>query len=723
MFAFILRHCCTEVAVGDLISLLNALIPGCLPHNLYFFRKLLQPSITDNIQMHGLCSECGAYLCKFTGQLITYTCSECGSILNCKDIIKKGSTFLMYPIDQQLKILLEKVGIGNRMQSPAKTDCINDISGGSEYKKLSINFPASLSLTCNTDGIPAFTSSNSSLWPIYFIINELPLRLRHVHMMLAALWVGPSKPRMDSFFTPIVECLERVHDHGVTWINCGREITTKVYMTLVSCDSVARPLLQNMKQFNGEYGCGFCLNSGCVVAKGQGYSRSYAHSVAGLPEERNHAQMLQHAETALQSGSVEFGIKGPSILSLVPKFDVVRGFVPEYMHSVLLGVVRQFAFLWFDSTSNDKPYYLGRRIIQIDTALLATKPPSNIKRLPRSILSRKYWKASEWRNFLLFYSPIFLRSLLPKDYFRHWILLVYSIFQLMIIPVTMSSISSAELALYKFVQMVQQLYGIEHVTYNVHLLTHLAASVERWGPLWSHSAFFFEDANGKLLKYFHGSRGITDQIFRSFIGASHLLRLSTIYIENSSAVLLDQIVNIATFCKNCLRVGSNVVCLGYSTKRPISACELAAISQLLNCSLSTGDVTEYQRAVICGTLLHTLNYSQSTRRRDCYFVSKKNQAYVLLTCILLEIDTGSDRSVAHEDLRKFVLLAHPIHETQIRSFDSDVNENLSYHIKKAVIDCDTVVALNASDFERKLFIVSDHSKNLFSIPIPTFELD
>lgn len=64
------------------------------------------------------------------------------------------------------------------------------------------------------------------------------------------------------------------------------------------------------EQFNGEYGCGFCLNSGCVVAKGQGYSRSYAHSVAGLPEERNHAQMLQHAETALHSGSVEFGIRG-----------------------------------------------------------------------------------------------------------------------------------------------------------------------------------------------------------------------------------------------------------------------------------------------------------------------------------------------------------------------------------------------------------------------------
>lgn len=114
---------------------------------------------------------------------------------------------------------------------------------------------------------------------------------------------------MDSFSKPTVECRERLHDHGATWINCGRDVTTKVYMGLVSCDSVGRPLLQNMKQFNGEYGCGFCRHSGCIVAKGQGYSRSYAQSVAGLPEERNHAQMLQHAETALHSGSVEFGIR------------------------------------------------------------------------------------------------------------------------------------------------------------------------------------------------------------------------------------------------------------------------------------------------------------------------------------------------------------------------------------------------------------------------------
>jgi len=56
-------------------------------------------------------------------------------------------------------------------------------------------------------------------------------------------------------------------------------------------------------------------------------------------------------------------------MSLVPNFDVARGFVPDYMHSVLLGVVRQFVFLWCDSTDSDKPFYLGRSLSKVDDAL------------------------------------------------------------------------------------------------------------------------------------------------------------------------------------------------------------------------------------------------------------------------------------------------------------------------------------------------------------------
>lgn len=36
-----------------------------------------------------------------------------------------------------------------------------------------------LSLTINTDGVSIFHSSNFGPWPIYFVINELPLKKRY----------------------------------------------------------------------------------------------------------------------------------------------------------------------------------------------------------------------------------------------------------------------------------------------------------------------------------------------------------------------------------------------------------------------------------------------------------------------------------------------------------------------------------------------------------------
>ncbi len=38
--------------------------------------------------------------------------------------------------------------------------------------------PANLSLLWNTDGVPIFKSSNYSIWPLYFTINELPYEHR-----------------------------------------------------------------------------------------------------------------------------------------------------------------------------------------------------------------------------------------------------------------------------------------------------------------------------------------------------------------------------------------------------------------------------------------------------------------------------------------------------------------------------------------------------------------
>lgn len=50
------------------------------------------------------------------------------------------------------------------------------------------------------------------------------------------------------------------------------------------------------------------------------------------------------------------------------------------------------------------------------------------------------------------------------------------------------------------------------MTINIHNLLHLPETVRKLGPLWAHSCFAFEAANGELLKLFHGSQAVEKQV-------------------------------------------------------------------------------------------------------------------------------------------------------------------------------------------------------------------
>lgn len=52
-------------------------------------------------------------------------------------------------------------------------------------------------------------------------------------------------------------------------------------------------------------------------------------------------------------------------------------------------------------------------IVRIESRKAKIIPPSNVTRIPRSLNQRDYWKAAEWRNFILYYAPIVLKDILP----------------------------------------------------------------------------------------------------------------------------------------------------------------------------------------------------------------------------------------------------------------------------------------------------------------------
>jgi len=148
LYAYTLRHTCTEAAVSDLITLFNSVIPGCVPHSRYFFRKSLNKFMTDTLENHAYCSTCGTYLAKVIGSNTTVMCPECEVDVNCTEMVQKGNSFLVYPLKDQLQVLFEKTHAWKNIADSSASGKGCDISDGSKYQTLNIRFPQTITLTC-----------------------------------------------------------------------------------------------------------------------------------------------------------------------------------------------------------------------------------------------------------------------------------------------------------------------------------------------------------------------------------------------------------------------------------------------------------------------------------------------------------------------------------------------------------------------------------------------
>ena len=393
---------------------------------------------------------------------------------NCGDIVVQDQPFFIeLPIAEQLKAMLTRPQFYERVTSHRLTRqkyCdrnYEDIYDGALYRNaITSEDKNTISLMWNTDGKPLFKSSKYSVWPLYFVINELPFtdRLKQENMLLAGLWYGKLKPAMHTYLEPFAIALRDLETTGIQVQPSSSltPITVKVLLLLGTCDKPAKCMVQNFTQFNGEYGCSRCLNPGNNIKTGK---RGHAHV---YPFETNtslrtHEHTKDCAKQAKDSGQAVYGVKGLSWLSTLPTFDLVRGTMIDYMHAVCArksGVVCLLLNLWFSSKNSSKPWYLGKFRRSIDSSLLKIKPPNVVSRVPRSLEERDQWKASEFRNWLLFYSIPLLQGILLPLYFNHYLLLVSAMYTLLQASISPEELLTAEALLYVFVQKMGVLYHI-----------------------------------------------------------------------------------------------------------------------------------------------------------------------------------------------------------------------------------------------------------------------
>ena len=265
----------------------------------------------------------------------------------------------------------------------------------------------------------------------------------------------------------------------------------KVALLSVVCDAPARCAVQNFIQYNGWYGCGSCYAKGETFQNNEGNSRSRSHIYRG-PETRarTHEETVILARKAEDLQSPHFGVKGFSVLLKVPQFDIIKGISIDYMHCVLLRVMKCLLYLWLYAKHKGCDYFIGSYKDVISRRLKSLKPHIQISRLPRTLQNLGHWKASEYRSFLLYYAVPCLTGILPRVYFEHFLLLQNAIYNLLRTSISRNNLIVARDKLTYFCTSMDILYGPRSLTSNIHALGHLADKVNDLGPLWSHSCFF-----------------------------------------------------------------------------------------------------------------------------------------------------------------------------------------------------------------------------------------
>lgn len=633
LMSYLLRHNLTGEAVTHLLEMLNIMLPGLVPSSRYLFHKEFGRASTPEV--HFYCERCLKYLGIQAD--CPPQCDSCNTPVDAHALLKKGVYFLVLPLRSQIEQILQEHS-ASLTRHDSNLGILSDIQSGEEYKKLldsGVLGKDDLTLIWNCDGAPVFKSSKCSIWPIQCQVTELPPDLRKKNIMISALWFGPGKPSMFTLLTPFVKEASLLETKGVEWKDLqGNHHVSKAFVLICSSDSVARPLLRNTKQFNGFYGCDFCYHKG-------GKTYPYCRPEPPLRNEKDH---FSHAMAATMDEPV-FGVKGPCPLMKLSQFKMINGFIPEYQHSVCLGVTRQLSSLWFDSANSDASWYIGKQIKEVDIRLETIKPPVEITRTPRSITDRKFWKASEWRAFLLFYALPSLKGILPARFVNHLFLLVFGIYTLLQDKITKSAMFRAELALKKFVIEFQRLYGRDHMTFNIHLLTHIAQSVKHWGPLWATSTFPFESNMGTLLKHFHGTQSVPSQMARNFLLLRDMPTKAKHIITSGNQNLrsfVDKMYANNRRSEKCVSLSEHVKGFGHPPcQEEVPDSHRLAIDEL--CGNISNSFWYYKRFLVDGVLYHSQTYDRLKKRTNCAVSFKDDQLGLINNMVVFK------QNCAHEN--------------------------------------------------------------------------
>nr|CAK26781.1 TPA: transposase domain-containing protein [Drosophila pseudoobscura] len=354
----------------------------------------------------------------------------------------------------------------------------------------------SLCFDINIDGLPLYKSSNAQLWPILIRL----VNVKNAPILPIGIFLGKSKPTCcDEFLRKFTCELQDLLQNGV---ELGNKLI-KISIRAIVCDAPARAFISGTPGHTSSHGCSKCtqvarkLNGtltfktdcGILITDNDFTNRIY-------PEQ--HSQKYLTKMTALESVNVK-------MVTQIPL---------DCMHLIDLGVMRKFLVRIITNKICVK--IAKPNIMNMSNKLISLlrNIPKEFVRKPRPLNELLKWKATEFRQFLLYTGIFVFKNELSEDQY-YVFLLLHCAYRLLCFPkLRGSNLDISQGMLDNFVDNFPLVFGDNSVSYNIHSLLHVKDTIQQVGDPVEGSSYAFENYLQLLKRHVRKPTKILEQIYR-----------------------------------------------------------------------------------------------------------------------------------------------------------------------------------------------------------------
>lgn len=192
---------------------------------------------------------------------------------------------------------------------------------------------------------------------------------------------------------------------------------------------------------------------------------------------------------------------------------MVSQVVIEGMHAVDLGLTNRVSTaIFLNDTVCSNLSKTALSLLKSRFTSFRYYVPSDFARKLRSLNQVARFKATEFRQMLLYTLPVLLKNVVSSQLYSQ-VLIHVAVRLLSDINKYKDNINAARLLIDKFVDQYDDTIGKKHFTFYTHCLLHIPDCVEEYGPLYSWSAYKYENHIRIIKRLLRRKHGHIQQFF------------------------------------------------------------------------------------------------------------------------------------------------------------------------------------------------------------------